>query len=194
MASCLTRVSVALFVLVALSAGPAGAQGVTAPGPYYATPSWDQSIPCAVGNCPRFVILSNMDNNAVLDRETGLVWERAPKSTALTFNSANRYCQHLIIGNRYGWRMPQTEELFSLLDPTQKSNFINAPAALPPGHPFGTVFGGAHWVKDRAAPPFNNNAQMLILFVDDPLINNTDDESLHAVWCVRGPGGSPTPW
>ena len=34
--------------------------------------------------------------------------------------------------------MPQTDELFSLLDPTQQNNTLNGPPALPPGHPFAT--------------------------------------------------------
>src|SRR5262249_41951206 len=53
----------------------ASAQTVTN-GPYYASPSWDQTLACsALANCPRFVVLANMNNDAVLDRETGLVWE-----------------------------------------------------------------------------------------------------------------------
>ena len=48
-------------------------------GPYYATPSWDQKIQCdAQATCPRFVVLSNWNSEAVLDRETGLVWEKSP--------------------------------------------------------------------------------------------------------------------
>jgi hypothetical protein len=50
-----------------------------APGPYYAMPSWDQTLPVAT----RFIVLSNMGSNAVLDRETGLVWERSPVAAAL---------------------------------------------------------------------------------------------------------------
>ena len=162
----------------------------TAVGPYYASPSWDQTLPVAT----RFIILSNFNSEAVLDRETGLVWERSPSTSTFTFSDANRQCQHLTTGGRFGWRMAQTEELFSLLDPTQKGQFSNSPPALPVGHPFLNVAGTSYWVKDRAAPPFNNNAQILILFINDALINNTDDTSSNRVWCVRGPGGSPTPW
>ena len=50
----------------------------TAPGPYYATPSWDQQLPAAT----RFIVLSNWNSAAVLDRETGLVWERSPALTS----------------------------------------------------------------------------------------------------------------
>ena len=72
--------SLAATILIA-SACLASAQ-TTATGPYYALPSWDQTIACtAPASCPRFVVLSNMNNDAVLDRETGLAWQRSPSDT-----------------------------------------------------------------------------------------------------------------
>ena len=78
--------TVGFFVatLMAMGAGPA--QAVTSAGPYYAEPSWDQQLQCDTqATCPRFIVLSNwIDTShpsggaAVLDRETGLVWERSP--------------------------------------------------------------------------------------------------------------------
>ena len=71
---------VAVGTLV-LASGPAQAQ-TTANGPYYATPSWDQKLQCdTLTTCPRFIVLSNWNSEAVLDRETGLVWERSPGDT-----------------------------------------------------------------------------------------------------------------
>ncbi len=58
---------------VGLVAGSVLAQ-TTANGPYYATPSWNQQLPAST----RFIVLANWSNAAVLDRETGLVWERSP--------------------------------------------------------------------------------------------------------------------
>src|SRR5208337_2627979 len=40
-------------------------------GPRYEPPSWDQTLPAN----QRFVVLTNMNSEAVLDKETGLVWE-----------------------------------------------------------------------------------------------------------------------
>src|SRR5262249_23927325 len=59
------------FTLIALGRVRALADGV---GRYYATPSWDQTLPAST----RFIVLSNFNSQAVLDRETGLVWERTP--------------------------------------------------------------------------------------------------------------------
>src|SRR5215467_3710646 len=54
----------------------------TSNGPYYATPSWDQQLPVST----RFIVLANWidadhpsGGAAVLDRETGLVWEQNPE-------------------------------------------------------------------------------------------------------------------
>src|SRR5215471_1494141 len=104
--------------IAVLSPRPAGAQ-TTAVGPYYAVPSWDQTIACtAAANCPRFVVLSNMNNDAVLDRETGLVWERAPFTGRTNFASASLTCGARITGDRFGWRLPTLPELQSLTQPS----------------------------------------------------------------------------
>src|SRR5580765_4182534 len=71
--------SLGLLVGAALTAHPA--QALDAVGPYYAEPAWDQKPACAtIDNCPRFVVLTNWFSEAVLDKETGLVWEKATAS------------------------------------------------------------------------------------------------------------------
>ena len=61
---------------LSLVSGAASAQ-TTANGPYYGMPSWDQKLQCdSVSTCPRFLVLANWNSEAVLDRETGLVWAK----------------------------------------------------------------------------------------------------------------------
>jgi Protein of unknown function (DUF1566) len=104
----------------------------TANGPYYATPSWDQTLPAAT----RFIVLTNFNSEAVLDRETGLVWERSPSQTTRDWFDSIERCQRLNTGGRMGWRLPAISELNSLVDQSQSS------PALPNGHPFlGVLFG-----------------------------------------------------
>ena len=95
----------------------ADAQAVSA-GPYYATPSWDQKLLSST----RFVVLSNWNSEAVLDRETGLVWEKAPGApdyaNQLNWSIAHYVCTAIkAVGNRREWRLPTVQELASLLDP-----------------------------------------------------------------------------
>jgi len=105
-------------------------RGLTvAVGPYYATPSWDQTFPAAT----RFIVLSNMNNEAVLDRETGLVWQRTP---ILTLNHDNRgipsiNCSLAVTGGRQGWRL-RVDEIVTLADTSNNQSFQ---LHLPPGHP-----------------------------------------------------------
>src|SRR5882762_11926721 len=85
------------------------AQATNSNGPYYATPSWDQQLQCdAQATCPRFIVLSNwIDTShpsggaAVLDRETGLVWEQSPSGTVnQNWFAAHFHCNERTVGNR----------------------------------------------------------------------------------------------
>jgi hypothetical protein len=101
---------VLFFAFVASAAVPGHAQ-TTANGPYYATPSWDQTLPAA----SRFVVLSNFANGAVLDRETGLVWWTTDLGS-YSYNGVQTLCSASSLGGRYGWRIPTYAELLSIND------------------------------------------------------------------------------
>jgi uncharacterized protein DUF1566 len=168
---------VALGILM-LPARGAEAQ-TTAVGPYYATPSWNQTLACtAPASCPRFVVLSNFNSDAVLDRETGLVWERSPDTTELTWREAQFHCISRAVSNRYGWRLPHIQELASLIDPSV--NF------LPAGHPFSVVQGRFYWSgTDVHDEPFN--AWVAILGGNFGVIPKSIS---RLAWCVRGGQGA----
>ena len=167
--------------LSAMLAAPASAQlSTTANGPYYATPSWAQKL-----TTNRFVILANWNDQAVLDRETGLVWERSPDTAQLTWQDATFHCVRRTAGGRMGWRLPGVQELASLLDPT---NSTPGPK-LPPGHPFLNVQSGAYWSGTTGY--FHNNAIEAAWLVQLPsrnLFYGGKTISLY-VWCVRGGQG-----
>src|SRR5262245_62918987 len=101
-------VMTALATSVGFISATACAQ-TTAPGPYYATPSWDQTLPSTT----RFVVLSNMNSQAVLDRETGFVWERTPSTDPRSWGGALQFCITRTTGGRMGWRLPSIHELRS---------------------------------------------------------------------------------
>ena len=117
------------ILMVALIASSVAAQTV-ANGPYYATPSWDQTMPANI----RFIILSNFANAAVLDRQTGLVWEKTIDENLHTYDEGRKLCLGKNVGGQSGWRLPSIQELTSLIDPTNKL------PSLPTGHPFTGIF------------------------------------------------------
>ena len=69
----------------------------------------------------RFIVLANWNNEAVLDRRTGLVWERSPNTSFANWSGAQQHCEVLALGNHRDWRLPTIQELASLVDPTVQS-------------------------------------------------------------------------
>jgi len=181
------------FVVFFLVSSTASRAQTVASGPYYATPSWDQTVGCTTtANCPRFVVLSNFNNEAVLDRETGLVWERTPNTSAsFVWRSAAEGCIPKPIGGRVGWRVPTVSEMGSLFQGALVPDGISTtlqtslpaghPFSVPPGTPFwtatpSTLAAGSAWLFNMAFGPFEGTGN-----------------SFFSVWCVRsgvGPAGS----
>jgi hypothetical protein len=136
--------------MLTLSAHAAEAQ-TTAVGPYYATPSWDQQLQCDAPNtCPRFIVLSNWRDAefpsggaAVLDRETGLVWERSPDISVQARSTASLRCASSYLGGRWGWRLPGLQELLSLFI----RDAVTGDLLLPPGHPFQDADPLTYWAS-----------------------------------------------
>jgi hypothetical protein len=172
--------------LLSWGAARADAQTVAA-GPYYATPSWDQKLACsAPANCPRFVLLSNWNSEAVLDRETGLVWQRQPWDGSRTFDSASSLCSLTRNGERQGWRLPAPHELQSLID-TTVGNPNNQILALPLGHPFLGVTIGPYWTGTTFVQ--DASVAYAIILVTGAALGTFNKADSARVWCVRG--GSP---
>ena len=160
-------VIVALFAL-ALFASPAAAQVGT---------QWDRKF-----NGPlRFNVLGTFGNQAVLDRETGLVWEQSPSTDTFTPSEAHRHCNGALVGNRFGWRLPTIQELASLLDPTQ------ANPALTSGHPFSNVvITDLYWSATPGDPQYSVN------FGGNGAVTEGGGgggDGKNVVWCVRGGQG-----
>jgi hypothetical protein len=108
-------------------------------------PSVTQNQGKALPAAQRFVVLAAFNNDAVLDKETGLVWERSPQTTSAKWSVARRTCIEKSVGGQKGWRLPSLQELTTLVDPS-----IAPPGpTLPPGHPFLTVQSTVYWSATR---------------------------------------------
>jgi hypothetical protein len=124
------------------------------------------------------------NNEAVLDRETGLVWEQSPDITVHPWQDASPLCNQKIVGGRRGWRLPTLQELASLSDPTVPGR---PGPTLPAGHPFSNVLSSdPYWAASTSAASatiawgvnFNNG-----------FVFRSAKSSAFFVWCVRGGQG-----
>lgn len=162
----LIRVFFCVFPISALAGGVGG--------------PWDKLI----DQPSRFVVLHDYNDEAVLDKETGLVWEKSPGSTAMVWGGAQFHCNHKALGNRKGWRVPAAQELASLIDPS-----VPRPGpTLPAGHPFTNVQQNDYWSGTLQDLNPNGNAWG-VSFLDAFVVNFPKAFPLF-VWCVRGGQGA----
>ena len=152
-----------------------GGLGVTSAAPPASsldnhTLRWDTLNPSA----SRFVTAFT---GAVLDKNTGLVWEQAPDAAKRTWVTATGYCINRTVGATVGWRLPSVVELKSLQDPS-----------LPGPHVPASVFTGVqssdYWSASSAAG--NSATAWVVSFIDGFVVTNGKTDTIRA-WCVRGP-------
>ncbi len=142
-------------------------------------PAWDKQI-----NRPeRFVVLKGFNNEAVFDKETGLVWEQSPRTFTLAWEDAQALCTSLTKGGRLGWRLPTIQELESLADPS----VLPANPTLPAGHPFSNVQSENYWSATGTLFNFPNFAWVVDFRTTS--VGRTAKTNSLFIWCVRGGQG-----
>ena len=150
-------------------------------------PTWDKQI----NNPSRFEVLKDFNDEAVLDHETGLVWEKVPETARLGWAFLDGECYAHFIGGRLGWRPPTLEELLTLMDPLQ-----NLTGKLPVNSPFdlGAIDIDnlrSFWTatSDNVIPATQDFAFYANFEPGGSF--NTDDKgsASHRAWCVRGGHG-----
>ena len=140
--------------------------------------SWSNIIPNAA---KRFVVLADFNNAAVLDRETGLVWEKSPEAVNSTWEFSLIECANKNVGGRKGWRLPSMPELASLIDPS-----VGPPnPSLPLGHPFATAQATRYWSATKVATFIED--QWYVDFLGGTVRPDVADNYRFFFWCVRGP-------
>lgn len=153
-------------------------------GPYYATPSWDQTLPDA----SRFVLLSNFGNDAVLDRNTGLVWQRSPLG-ATSLDNAIDMCMNARSGNHYGWRVPALVEMQTVLDNSYGPSTFPPPPFAPANFRYYATStlvstnSGHYWLL------WASDSGSQKTFEADRAVSYTNGFPMM-VLCVRGPAGN----
>ena len=148
--------------------------------------SWDKTI----NGASRFKVLNDFNKEAVLDRETGLVWERTPEPGAGSWPFIDDECFARFTGGRLGWRPPAIEEVLSLMDPLQ-----NLTGKLPADHPFdlgdSRTTPRQFWTMTSAAvqPANNDRAYVANFEPGGSLFSDDKISTTHRFWCVRGGHG-----
>ena len=136
--------------------------------------SWDKSHP----STSRFSILSEFNNEAVRDNNTGLVWEQTPANSSLNWATAASYCVNKVVGGTRGWRLPSIVELVSLIDPSLPAPFV-------PTSVFTNVQLANYWsATTRGNSPSDAWG---VNFKFGNVIDAMGKTGNSLVWCVRGP-------
>jgi hypothetical protein len=149
---------------------------------------WDTNNASAT----RFTVLAAIPG-AVLDNNTGLVWEQAPDGTPRKWRNltashlgATNYYVNKNVGGTVGWRLPSVVELKSVQDgsPTAEAPFVPASAfTLSTSDSTPGVQPNDYWSAASAENPSNawyvDFGHGFVGFNDKALL------SFHT-WCVRG--------
>jgi len=154
--------------------------------------TWDRLLDSTNGdpttgcNSDRFTCV--MNDEAVRDNETGLVWEQSPGETdgvpgvnfgdRISWDLGRKTCAGRTVGGRLGWRLPSMHELASLKDPGKPIDDLN----LPTGHPFNVPLG-LYWSATLDA---SNSDQVWVVFFNGGTVVEVSKGLQFFVWCVRG--------
>lgn len=174
-------------------------------------PTWSQRLMSSDGdengcNSSRFRCV--MNSEAVVDLETGLVWQRRawaklpelegnndPLSALFprrdSWIAAYNQCLQAKTGDRRGWRLPSAAELASLLGTSamigQDGTF------LPSGNPFVTQ-AEQYWTSTVLHGSTLNTTYMVDLSDGGIEFAIGDTSNMqHPWWCVRGGAGPAVP-
>ena len=81
---------------------------------------------------------------AVLDKETNLVWEKSPSTVLEDWRRANNQCNGMTLGGRKGWRLPTVQELASLLEAGETGHHAPGRTPLRQRATAGVLVGHSH--------------------------------------------------
>jgi Protein of unknown function (DUF1566) len=136
--------------------------------------SWSTALPSE----QRFVVLGAFNNQAVLDKNTGLVWERSPIRDSTHWPAAQYACLNATTGGQMGWRLPSISELTSLVDPA------NMNPSLPTGSPFDLGGQAFFWSATRRA--LFDDLAWGVNIRDGGFVDDYEFFLSVSAWCVRG--------
>ena len=106
---------------------------------------------------------------AVVDKTSGLMWQRAIENKKFTWQEAKDYCKNLVLAELDDWRLPHRDELCTIVDDTttapsiDEKAFPNTPPKgfwtatkhAQPEHAYGIDFNDATSDCGQGIAPYN---------------------------------------
>ena len=133
------------------------------------------------GSSHRFLVLREFQGEAVLDRETQLIWERTPSPAETRWRNAGVLCALRSVGDQPGWRLPTFFELMTLVDPARRD--ATSTPLLPVENPFTGIGGQGYWSSNTHATEATK-AYVVDFALGDVAADHK--HTTHRLWCVRG--------
>jgi hypothetical protein len=172
------------------------------PGPTMKTldqipPTWSQALQADDGpngdscNSSRFKCV--LGDSAVLDKETGLVWDRYPFSYGQPYDwygaqwaCAGWWQQLPRSTQRKGWRLPTIQELTSLLVMIWDETTYTYHKGVPLGHPFTQLDSMLNYDYWSSTTDFANTNRAWTVSFSTGNVGWSDKTEQQYIWCVRG--------
>jgi hypothetical protein len=171
---------------VGLDAEGAGSDGpaapacpVTPPGSRFA--SWKIPHPAGTEGAGNPHSYDTSAADVVVDRVTGLTWQRRVDAVSRSWVDATGYCACLALGGHEDWRLPTRMELVSIVDFSRHSPAVDVEAF--PDTPGAWFWTSSRWADD---PTF-----AWYLYFENGFSNFNDQEATYRVRCVREPPARP---
>ena len=128
-------------------------------------------------------------DGTVKDNATGLIWQKCSRgqgatdcsgtATTATWSDAITYCSGLSLVAGKTWRLPQVNELKTIVDTTKASGATIDTTAFP-----ATVASSGYWSSTTYAP--SNTTAWPVYFANGVVVNDLKT-SPYYVRCVSGP-------
>lgn len=156
----------------ASSSGGSSSSGSTtsdSPGRWIAWPMPNGTEP-GLPNQANYMI--DATNDVVVDKVTGLMWQRTTNGQSYVWTEAMSYCENLVHGGYDDWRLPWRIELVSLIDFNQANPAMNTTA-------FPNAPSNSFWSAST-----DNKGVWFVYFGDGDTYSTLEDNTLDAR-CVR---------
>ncbi len=119
--------------------------------------------------------LVDKGNGTIFNQTTGLIWQKT-EGGKRTWEGAIVYCENLILGGFEDWRLPDINELRSLVDRSKYNPAIDKIY-------FPDITPSVYW--SSSTPPSHNDYAWFVSFHTGN-VNNYSKSYSYYVRCVRG--------